>query len=265
MLPGRPVDLAAGPAEQRVTGRRHHRLPGRHQQHHDHPRHRQAQLVKLPGGPGEEVMRPVMRPAPGQPCAQQHPAHRPAPDLPTCAVFAPSLRSPLSSITSISQPCGAVAGSASSSASRRAFTAPGSHRDSERKNCSRSTAGCCAPVTGSAPASAVSVLFRSRGASSPARYSRNPAAAPASRTGHRTVPHTPPKGPAPQDRADVPSSHTPQHITTLRSGIPRACSEVNKLPLVTPGRANLVAAVPVIASMKAGTVIRRAGCCPSRA
>src|SRR6266446_10782775 len=31
-----------------------------------------------------------------------------------------------------------------------------------------------APVTGSAPASAVSVLFRSRGASSPARYSRNP-------------------------------------------------------------------------------------------
>jgi hypothetical protein len=31
-----------------------------------------------------------------------------------------------------------------------------------------------APVTGSAPASAVSVLFRSRGASSPLRYSRNP-------------------------------------------------------------------------------------------
>ncbi len=31
------------------------------------------------------------------------------------------------------------------------------------------------PVTGSAPASAVAALFRSRGASSPARYSRNPA------------------------------------------------------------------------------------------
>jgi hypothetical protein len=41
--------------------------------------------------------------------------------------------------------------------------------DSERKNCSRCTAGCCAPSAGSAPASAVSVLFRSRGASSPAR------------------------------------------------------------------------------------------------
>jgi hypothetical protein len=40
---------------------------------------------------------------------------------------------------------------------------------SERKNCSRCTAGCCAPSAGSAPASAVSVLFRSRGASSPAR------------------------------------------------------------------------------------------------
>jgi len=36
------------------------------------------------------------------------------------------------------------------------------------------TAGCCAPATGSAPASAVSILFRFRGASSPARYSRNP-------------------------------------------------------------------------------------------
>ena len=42
------------------------------------------------------------------------------------------------------------------------------------QDCSRCTAGCCAPVTGSAPASAVSVLFRSRGASKPARYSRNP-------------------------------------------------------------------------------------------
>ncbi len=38
----------------------------------------------------------------------------------------------------------------------------------------RCTDRCCAPATGSAPASAVSVLFRSRGASSPARYSRNP-------------------------------------------------------------------------------------------
>ena len=54
------------------------------------------------------------------------------------------------------------------------FCAGSSHRDSDSKNCSRCTAGCCAPVTGSAPASAVSVLFRSRGASKPARYSRNP-------------------------------------------------------------------------------------------
>ena len=50
----------------------------------------------------------------------------------------------------------------------------GSHRDSDKKNCSRCTDRCCAPATGSAPASAVSALFRSRGASSPARYSRNP-------------------------------------------------------------------------------------------
>ncbi len=44
----------------------------------------------------------------------------------------------------------------------------------DMKNCSRGTDRCCAPVTGSAPASAVSVLFRSRGVGSPARYSRNP-------------------------------------------------------------------------------------------
>ena len=100
--------------------------------------------------------------------------YRPSHCRPTCAVFTPSLRSPLSSITSTPSPCGAVAGSASSSSSLRALTRSGSHRDSERKNCSRCTAGCCAPVTGPAPASAVSVLFRSRGASSPARYSLNP-------------------------------------------------------------------------------------------
>src|SRR6516225_5443586 len=100
--------------------------------------------------------------------------YRPRYCRPTCAVLLPSLRSPLSSTTSTPPPCGAVAGSLSSSSSLRELTLSGSHRDSERKNCSRCTAGCCAPVTGSAPASAVSVLFRSRGASSPARYSRNP-------------------------------------------------------------------------------------------
>jgi hypothetical protein len=84
------------------------------------------------------------------------------------------LRSPLSSITSTPPSCGAVAGSASSSSNLRALTRSGSHRDSDKKNCSRCTAGWPAPATGSAPASAVSVLFRSRGASSPARYSRIP-------------------------------------------------------------------------------------------
>ena len=58
-------------------------------------------------------------------------------------------------------------------ARHRAFTASGSHTDSDKKNCSRCTADSLDPVTGSAPARAVSVLFRSRGASSPARCSRN--------------------------------------------------------------------------------------------
>src|SRR5256714_7591701 len=45
--------------------------------------------------------------------------------------------------------CGAVAGSASSSSSRRVLIASWSQRDSERKNCSRWTAGCWAPTIGS--------------------------------------------------------------------------------------------------------------------
>jgi hypothetical protein len=65
------------------------------------------------------------------------------------AVFTPSLRSPESSITSTPASCGAVAGSDRSSSSRRALTSPASHRDSDKK-------------------------IRSRGASSLARYSRNP-------------------------------------------------------------------------------------------
>ncbi|MER6129700.1 hypothetical protein ABT173_45525, partial [Streptomyces sp. NPDC001795] len=43
-----------------------------------------------------------------------------------------------------------------------------------QEDCSRCTPGIPAPVTGSAPARQVSVLFRSRGASSPVRYSRKP-------------------------------------------------------------------------------------------
>jgi hypothetical protein len=101
--------------------------------------------------------------------------YRPSHCRPTWAVFAPSLRSPLSSIASTPPPCGAVSGSASSS-TRRAFTRSGSHTDSDKKNCSRCTAGSFDPVTGSAPARAVSVLFRSRGASSPGQVLKKPPA-----------------------------------------------------------------------------------------
>ena len=43
-------------------------------------------------------------------------------------------------MTSTPPPCGAVAGSARSSSSGGAFTASGSHTDSDKKNCSRCTA-----------------------------------------------------------------------------------------------------------------------------
>jgi len=44
------------------------------------------------------------------------------------------------------------------------LTCSGSHRDSDKKNCSRCTAGCCAPVTGSASASALVCLTAGLGA-----------------------------------------------------------------------------------------------------
>jgi hypothetical protein len=53
---------------------------------------------------------------------------------------------------------GAVAGPARSSSSLRVLTRSGSQRDSAKK-LQPLHRGCCAPVTGSAPASAVSVLF----------------------------------------------------------------------------------------------------------
>ena len=114
---------------------------------------------------------------------------------------------PESSITSTPPPCGAVAGSARSSPSRRSLTRSGSHTDSDKKNCSRCTAGSFDPVTGSAPARAVSVLFRSRGASSPARYSAEP---PPLRHMREQVietgPRTPPADPAQADTLSAWSS-----------------------------------------------------------
>ena len=98
-------------------------------------------------------------------------------------------------MTSTPPSCGAVAGSDSSNSSRRSFTASPSHGDSERKNCNRWAAASCAPTTGSVPTSPVSVLFRSRGSSSPCRYSRKPrrwASVPRRR---RTAQHTLPAAP----------------------------------------------------------------------
>ncbi len=144
--------------------------------------------------------------------------YRPSHCRPTCAVFTPSLRSPLSSITSTPPPYGAVAGSQRSSSSRRSLTRSGSHRDSDKKNCSRCTAGCCAPVTGSAPASAVSVLFRSRGASRPARYSRNPrrCASDPNRSSNRAAYPSSGPGAAGHGRRAVITHPTAQHDTTPR-------------------------------------------------
>jgi hypothetical protein len=81
MLPPGPVDLAAGPAEHRVIDRHAQPVARPGQQHHRQLRDRQPELVKLPAGAGEEVVRPVMRPGVLQGTAQQHAHHGPAADL----------------------------------------------------------------------------------------------------------------------------------------------------------------------------------------
>src|SRR6266542_1961335 len=67
----------------------------------------------------------------------------------TFAVLVPALRSPVSSMTSTPWSWGAVAGSPSSSSTRRWLSCSWSQGDSDTKNCRPCTAPCCAPTTGS--------------------------------------------------------------------------------------------------------------------
>ena len=66
MLPARSPDLASPPPEHRVIDR-YHQVRARFHQCQDHQcGGRQAQLVNLPAGPGEEVVRAVVWPHPRQ-------------------------------------------------------------------------------------------------------------------------------------------------------------------------------------------------------
>ena len=75
MLPARPVHLAPAAAEHRIIDRYPQVSARRHHQHHRQLRDRQAELVNLPAGAGEEIVRPVMRPDVLQGPAQQHAHH----------------------------------------------------------------------------------------------------------------------------------------------------------------------------------------------
>ena len=61
MLPPGPVHLAPGPPEHRVIDGHAQVRAGRQHQQRDQLRDRQAELIDLPSGPGEEVMCPIMR------------------------------------------------------------------------------------------------------------------------------------------------------------------------------------------------------------
>ena len=82
MLPARSPDLASPPPEHRVIDR-YHQVRARFHQCQDHQcGGRQAQLVNLPAGPGEEVVRAVVWPHPRQAGPEQHANHGAAPHLP---------------------------------------------------------------------------------------------------------------------------------------------------------------------------------------
>jgi hypothetical protein len=72
MLPPGAMHFATAAAEHRVIDGHPQVRAGRHQQQHDRLRDGQAELVKLPAGPGEEVMSAVMRPCSLQAAARQH-------------------------------------------------------------------------------------------------------------------------------------------------------------------------------------------------
>src|SRR5215216_4909357 len=65
---------------------------------------------------------------------------------PTWAVFLPSLRSPVSSMTRAPLSLGALAGSSSRSSTLRRFISSGSHLDSERNHCRLWASLRCAPT-----------------------------------------------------------------------------------------------------------------------
>ncbi len=74
MLPAGPGHLAAAAAEHRVADG-HKQIGARLGQQHRQLRDRQAGLIELPAGAGEEVMSPVMRPGMLQAAAHQHAHH----------------------------------------------------------------------------------------------------------------------------------------------------------------------------------------------
>jgi hypothetical protein len=73
--------LSSPPPEQRVIDEDLRRLPVRDQQRDHHLRGAWSQVIGVPSGTGEEIVRPVVRPQPRQARPGQHPAHRPHPGL----------------------------------------------------------------------------------------------------------------------------------------------------------------------------------------
>jgi hypothetical protein len=75
-----PHALAPSP-EQGVVDDDLHGIPVRHEQGDDQLRGAYPQVIGVPPGTGEEIVRPVVRPQPRQARPRQHAAHRPLPGL----------------------------------------------------------------------------------------------------------------------------------------------------------------------------------------
>ena len=142
-------------------------------------------------------------------------------------------------------PCGAVAGSATGSSSRRRVSASASHGDSETKTWSRRTDGAGGPTTGSVPIRPVGVSCRSRRnncplAGIPGGRAAGPACPGDRRTARPTLRVAPP-------RADTAGA--------------RSCRSLRRQPPQPAGRAQqttgIVGYVAVTRRERATTVVSR--------
>lgn len=145
-----------------------------------------------------------------------------------------------------------MAGSASSSSSRRVLIASWSQRDSERKNCSRWAAGCCAPRIGRAPADNV---VQARQATCLRRSARRNSGATRSFNDHHSAVHASASVPGYEDVAELRRGGFGQVV--LADGMPVAVKCLAARLVADPGfRADFQQEARMLARLESAHTVR---------